>query len=248
VQEIVRILGSTAPFQGGSTKHLCLLAEGAELVDLARDVRFITAGDPPARVDLLVEGMVRVFHEHESGRRVTVKHIGAPATLGEMQAMAGLAFIENAETLTPARLVRLETGAFKRYLELDHRATLQIFSDVCARFCVAARNERAILFEVPARLAGLILTYADLFGRQTEEGLLIRYPLTQRSLADSLGVVERSVRRAFSEWRKAGVLEVKKGWLVIRDLPTLEKTSGELRFSINYRSGIDVERMRQRED
>jgi CRP-like cAMP-binding protein len=244
MESIVDILGKTPPFAGSAMEHLRVLAEGAELMDVERGQRFIRAGDPPDRLFLLFEGSSCVFHEHSDGRRVTVKHLFSPATLGEMQVIAGLAFVENAEALTPARLVRLRGPALGAYLDRCHRATRALLGEVCGRFCVAARNERAILFEVPSRLAGLLLTYADAFGVEVPEGLMVRYPLTQRTLADGLGVVERSVRRAIAEWKKAGMITTKKGWFVIRDLEAMDRISGELRFSINYRPDVDLDRLR----
>ena len=79
------------------------------------------------------------------------------------------------------------------------------------------------------------------------EGTLIRYPLTQRALADGLGVVERSVRRALGEWKKEGLLTTKKGWFVITDFAKLDALSGDLRFSINYRPEVDLKRMAERD-
>ncbi|MCC7385145.1 MAG: Crp/Fnr family transcriptional regulator [Deltaproteobacteria bacterium] len=103
-----------------------------------------------------------------------------------------------------------------------------------------------MLFDVPSRLAGLLLTYADVFGMPDEAGTLVRYPLTQRMLADGLGVVERSVRRALTEWKKEGLITTKKGWFVIAGMEALDRLSGELRFSINYRPQIDGARLKQR--
>jgi CRP-like cAMP-binding protein len=243
----LEVLSQTAPFGGSAREILEPLAAGARVLELPRGERFISAGDAPDHLYHLVEGLTAVFHQHPDGRRVTVKHVGAPATLGEMQVMAGLAFIENAETLTPSTLVWLDGAAFKAYLAREPRATLALFTDVCARFCVAARNERAILFEVPARLAGLLLTYADVFGVPGPEGTLIRFPLTQRVLADGLGVVERSVRRALGEWKKEGLLTTKKGWFVVTDVAKLDVLSGDLRFSINYRPEVDLKRMAERD-
>ncbi|MFO0724334.1 MAG: Crp/Fnr family transcriptional regulator [Myxococcota bacterium] len=241
------LLIQTPPFRGSPRESLALLAADAQVVELARGERFIKAGDPPERLFHLVEGLCSVFHQHEDGRRVTVKHLSGPATLGEMQVMAGLSFIENAETLTGCRLLQLSGPAFRAYLGRDHRATLELFADVCGRFCVAARNERAILFEVPVRLAGLILSYADVFGVKSAEGTLIRFPLTQQALADGLGVVERSVRRALSEWKKEGVVGTKKGWFIIYNAEPLEKLAGDLRFAINYRAEVDLKRLAETE-
>jgi CRP-like cAMP-binding protein len=171
---------------------------------------------------------------------VTVKHLGAPCTLGEMQIMAGLSFIENARTMSDTRLIQLEASALKEFLRLDPAATLTLFADICTRFCVAARNERAVLFDVPVRLAALLLSYADEFGVATKEGTVIRYPLTQEDLAAGLGIADRSVRRVLSSWKRSGWLTTHKGWFVVTDKMHLDDLSTKLRFSINYRLGMSL--------
>jgi CRP-like cAMP-binding protein len=227
-------------FELASRDHLEAVLEGASLLVLGPRTQFIQHGAPPTSVDILVKGSVRVFHQSDTGQQATVKHLSAPCTLGEMQAMARLAFVENAETLTEAKLVRLSSERFREFLARDHRATLLLFEDVCARFCIAARNERAVLFEVPVRLASLLLSYADLFGKPSNDGTRIVYPLTQRSLSDGLGIAERSVRRVIGDWRDKGLLGAHKGWFVIRDVKALEDIAGSLRFNLNYRLGMRV--------
>lgn len=222
------------------------LAE-AHMVELPAQEVFINAGDKPTGIYVLVEGQTRVFHRHETGREVTVKHLDAPCTLGEMQALAGMTYVENAETMTPSVLVWIGADRFEAFLKADHRGTLELLKDVCTRFCVAARNEAVILFEVPVRLASLVLAFADLYGKDSPIGLKIHHRLTHSDLADGLGVTRKSVNRTLSDWKAKGWMTTHKGWLVITDVPALEEVSGGFRFNINYRAGVEVDPTRQRQ-
>jgi CRP-like cAMP-binding protein len=157
-----------------------------------------------------------------------------------MQVLAELAFVENAETLTSSRLVRVGSVQFRRFLEADARAALALFRDVCTRFCVAARNERSVLFDVPARLAALLLAYADIFGKPCAGGTRIRFALSQQVLADGLGIAVRSVRRVMAKWQEQDLVVCSNGRYVLKNHQVLQDMSAGLRCNLNYYLGIPV--------
>ncbi|MBI5511815.1 MAG: Crp/Fnr family transcriptional regulator [Deltaproteobacteria bacterium] len=210
------------------------LVRGATLFEAAPDQIIFHAGAEAAHVYVLLDGVIRVFHEDKDGRQATVKHLTAPVTFAEMEVIAGCELLESTQALTAARLVRLDADRFRELVDREPAATALLFKDICARFCVAARNETAILCDVPTRLASQLLALADLFGKPTPAGIQIRKAINQGDLANGLGVVERSVRRTMTEWKKRGWISVHKGWLVLNRPEELEALCHGLRFNLNY--------------
>lgn len=229
---VVELLRAHPAFAGKSSS---VLAEQATILNLPRGTVVFRAGEPASSMYVLVEGSVRVFHTSPEGQELTVKHLLAPATFAEMEVLAGEELLEDAAVLEDACLVKIPSPVFKRFLLEDQTAAHILLVDICARFCVAARNERAPFFDVPVRLAAYLLSLAELFGREHEDGLLIRHPLTQATMADGLGVVVRSVRRALTEWREKGWISQHKGWWVLKRRHELEAVAQGLRFNLNYR-------------
>ena len=221
-------------FAAANSTALETLATGAAILDLPAEQIIFHAGDPADHVYVLIDGVVRVFHENEDGRQATVKNLAPPVTFAEMEVFSGSELLESTQTLTPVRLVRLDAKAFIHFVEREPASATLLLKDVCARFCVAARNESAILCDVPPRLASLLLSLADLFGKPTDQGIQIHKTVTQESLANGLGIVVRSVRRTLTDWRQLGWISTHKGWLVITKPAELEQLCRGLRFGLNY--------------
>jgi CRP/FNR family transcriptional regulator len=197
---------------------------------------FIAAGDLAMGVQILLSGTVRVFHKSLAGAEVTVKHLQAPCTLGEMQCLAGQErFQENAAALTDCQLLFIPKRAFETFLQGNPDVTLALLKDISARFCVAARNERAPLCSVPQRLASLLLSYAEVFGQKSHDGIKVRFATTQGDMAQGIAADVRSVQRALQDWQQSQVVTRRQGWWVIRDPGSLFREAGELRANLNYR-------------
>src|SRR5262245_5799371 len=73
-------------------------------------------GDAPTKVFLLLAGSVRVFHRR-GNREIVVKLFKAPAMFGEMEALAGIRFLEYVVTLERCRILHLPASVFRRALE-----------------------------------------------------------------------------------------------------------------------------------
>lgn len=232
MSDVVTVLMSHPAFAGVPTDDLRQLA--AELFEAEPRQRILTYGDPATSVFVVVEGMIRVYHD-DGSRQLTVKHLQAPATFGEMEALSGNAYLENAEALSHCRIVRIPARVFVSFVDTHASVAAVLLRDVCARFCVAARNERVPFGEVDARLASLVLAYAELFGRETSDGLRIKHKLTLQDFAYGLGVTIRSVTRTVTAWKKNDWLVREKGWFVVRDRKALEALAGDLRANINYK-------------
>jgi CRP-like cAMP-binding protein len=222
-------------FARASEAKLAELTSGAALLELDRGAIVFRAGEPAESLYVLVEGVVRVFHTAPTGEELTVKHLLAPATFAEMELLAEDELLEDVEILERARLIKIPAAQFRAFLAEDAWAARVLLIDISARFCSAARHERAPFFDLPVRLAAYLLSLAELFGRPSSEGLLIRYPVTQADLADGLGVVVRSVRRTLTEWKSKGWIGQHKGWIVIKNKPELEALAHGLRFNLNHR-------------
>ncbi|MEO0811683.1 MAG: Crp/Fnr family transcriptional regulator, partial [Myxococcota bacterium] len=221
-------------FSGASDDALGELLHDAHWLEVDPGTRTIEPGQASSFVDLLIEGRMRVFHATDSERKVTVKHLGAPCTLGEMQALTGLAYFQFAEALTRCLLVRVRADALVHFLEANSAATQGLLRDVARRLYLAYRNEASILANVTGRVASLLLAYAEAFGRESADGVVIRYPLTQKIVAQETGATTKSINRAFSAWRDAGVVDTHKGWFLLRRIGEIEAASGGLRFNLKY--------------
>jgi CRP-like cAMP-binding protein len=216
-------------------ESIAILARGAEWVEVPPRTRISSWREPAAHLYVLVEGAVRVFHQSEEAQ-VTVKHLAAPCTFGEKEILARSELVECTESLEACRLIRIPAELFLEALGDPASPSRLMLEDVCRRFCIAIRNERALISPLSVRLASMLIAFAEWYGRDAQHGVLVRLPLTQQDLADSLGVGLRTVSRVVTEWTNKGWLAREKGWLVIRDIAAVDAESAGLRSSLNYRT------------
>lgn len=215
------------------------LIAASRLVTFTPGERMFDAGEGAAAVYLVSSGVVRVFHR-EGAVQITVRHVVSPATVGEKEVMSGEQYVDNAEALTHCLAVRIDAPVFVSFLQEHPKVAWVMLRAVCARSCVAARNERVLLESVNARLASLLLAYRDLFGQTLDAGVVIRHRLSLDDLALGLGATRRSVARALAGWRDSRVLDRYKGWIRILDVEALEQAARALRDNLNYHEPATV--------
>jgi CRP/FNR family transcriptional regulator, cyclic AMP receptor protein len=151
-----------------------------------------------------------------------VKLFKAPVAFGEMECIAGVPYLESVEALEKSQALEIPRHVFLLGLRQSPELTYNMVLDLAARLCIAAQNERSLAFNtVERRLATLLHAHVTLFGLPTEHGMMIRIPLSQDALAQSLGVARRSVTRALAQWTKEGLISKSQGRFVIADVARL---------------------------
>ena len=77
--------------------------------------------------------------------------------------------------------------------------------------------------EVEHRLAHTVLRLVTQSGRQTDEGVLVDFPITHQDLAEASGTTLHSVSRILSAWQGAGLVTIGRRRIVVRDVPALSE-------------------------
>jgi len=75
--------------------------------------------------------------------------------------------------------------------------------------------------EVEHRVAHTLLRLVAQSGRNTDEGVLIDFPITQQDLAQASGTTFHSVSRILGAWEGAGLVSVGRRKIVVCDVPGL---------------------------
>lgn len=179
-------------------------------------------GSDNLRFFVLAHGSVRVFYSDPTGRQIVVKLFQAPVAFGEMECIAGVPYLESVEALEKSTALEIPRHVFLLSLRRSPELTYNLVVDLAARLCIAAANERSLAFnDVERRLATLLHAHVMMFGLPAPEGTMIRIPLSQDSLAQSLGVARRSVTRALAQWTEEGLIKKVEGRFVIADVAKL---------------------------
>ena len=81
-----------------------------------------------------------------------------------------------------------------------------------------ARIKELSTEEVEHRVAHTILRLVTQSGRQTEEGVLVDFPITQQDLAEASGTTLHSVSRVLGAWESTGLVTIGRRKIVVRDV------------------------------
>jgi len=181
------------------------------------------AGRASDEVFCLLSGAVRIYHRAEDGMEVLVMLQRAPSLFGAMEVISGQPFLENAMTLEPSLIYRIPADLYRKLVMTQPAFARAVLTDQAQRLCRMSDNKRALaFFDVDARLASLLIDYANYSGDVQGDNIRLRLPLTQERLAQDLGVSRKSLSRSLSKLKAAGILTKRNARYVIRDITALE--------------------------
>jgi CRP/FNR family transcriptional regulator len=217
------------PFEYLDPEELELLRSIASVETLARRQCIYFPEDTTGIVFLLLAGKVRVARLSRQGKEITLA-ILSPGTIFGEQGLCGArargALAEVLEEATVAKLPLAEFAALvQRNAALAYRfARLQ----VQRRHEIETRIEELTFWDVPTRLARLLVRLADSHGDHASEGILIDLPLTHQEVANLIGATRETTTAMLNDLRRNGMLRLGRKRIVITDrerLVALTRTS-----------------------
>ena len=221
-------------------QYAALSPEDARLLDSAcRDTRRVKArvdlireGDPPGPVFVMLEGWAcRYKLLREGGRQILA--LLMPGDFCDMHVAVLDEMDHSIGTLTPAVYAEIPRDRMELLIRSGPAVTrafwiAQLVDEGILRAWIVSMGRR----DGAERLAHLM---SEIYIRARNVGLCddghCAIPLTQIVLADSLGLTPVHVNRVLRKLRLAGVMELGRGVLHIRDIEGLARIAG---FDDNY--------------
>ena len=192
--------------------------KGAEIIsqhETDRDVYFIASG------------AVRVRTYSAAGRQVRFRDLQAGAIVGDIAAIDGGPRSTDVTALVESVLAGLPAVAFMRLLReqpVVHESYLRHLAGL-VRLLTVRVTELSTL-SVPHRIQAELLRLARHSGSIGNEALIDPAP-THLQIADQVSTTREQVTRELSALSRRGLLQKKRGSLVVTDLCELERLVGE---------------------
>jgi CRP/FNR family cyclic AMP-dependent transcriptional regulator len=197
--------------------------ETRELLKKAH-IQCLAAGDIVFRKDDpgdglygVLEGRIVVTVESAEGKELILNMFGPGEFFGEIALLDGKGRTATAVARDGSRLIFLGRAAFLPFLSERHETAVRIIAFLCERLRrTTDLVEDSAFLSVGTRLAKQLAALAG--GKQ---GATVR--LSQEELAQTLGVTREIVSRQLAIWREAGVVEIGRGWIKVRDGEALDR-------------------------
>jgi CRP/FNR family transcriptional regulator, cyclic AMP receptor protein len=165
-------------------------------------------------------GQLRIETATEGGERLTLNVLGPGDVFGEVALLDGQPRTAGATAAEPTELFVLHRSDFVAYLEHNPRVAVRLIELLCLRIrWISERMEETALLPLHARLARRLCALADDFGADVH--------ISQEELGVYVGAARESVNRQLQQWRKAGIISLRRGRISLLDVDRLAAEAGK---------------------
>jgi CRP-like cAMP-binding protein len=219
--ELLRLHPFLGVLTGAETQELL---KRAVTKHVAADTVVFRKDDPGDGLYGVLAGRVLIVAESADGRELILNQHDAGEFFGEVALLDGEGRSAAAKTREASDLVFLGRGEFLAFLSQRPEAMLRIMALLCARLRRATSLvEDAAFLNVSSRLAKQLIALMGRgdSGKPAAGGPTLR--MSQKELAQRLGVTREFVSKQLAIWREAGIVELGRRHLTVRDERALEQ-------------------------
>lgn len=213
------------------------LLERAGTRNFAKGRAVYHKGDAATGFFVVFSGHVATSLESVDGHHRPFRVYDPGGVLGEISMLEGKKRITGALALEDASLKFVRRPDFHALLVNRPELAVQIIGYLCARFRrLHADFDAMLTLDVPAKLARVILHLHQSFSLPDDKLKLPSLRLSQGEIAAMLGLSREWVGRELVRWRDAGIIDLSRKRLVVRNRSALERILAQ---GCSGASGID---------
>jgi CRP-like cAMP-binding protein len=173
-------------------------------------------GDTGSSLMAVLRGRVRISSVSGDGKEVTLNVINPGEIFGEIALLDGQPRSADATAIEDTLLLVVERRHFLPFL----RQNEDLYTRLLAMLCMRLRRtslalEDVALFDLPVRLARVLLKLGEDYGRPNGSGTRIDLKLSQRDLSNLVASSRESVNKLLRTWREAGTVDFEEGFIVL---------------------------------
>ena len=185
-------------------------------------------GDPSSWLGVILEGRVKIIKHSGAGKDVVLDVISPGEMLGEAAASNGKPYPATAQAMEPTVVASIYREDFLRLLKQYPALALGLIEELGRRLREAQETIKSMAVErVERRIARILLKLAATTGSSSEEGIVIELPLTRQDIAEMAGTTVETTIRTMSKFRKKGLVQTKRGRVMILEPHQLVKIAEE---------------------
>lgn len=186
------------------------------------------SGTPANRLFVVAHGRVKTVRHTAAGQDVLFGILTPGEMFGGLPVLGSSEYLDDAEAQTACCVLGISSTDFRVVLQRNPGVALAVLDVVAARLH-EAQEALAQLSGLPveARVAAALLKLGEKLGVAQEGGVLLDTPISRQDLAAMTGTTTESVSRVMSEFRKQGLIESGRRWIVLRSLLSLAEIAGQ---------------------
>jgi CRP/FNR family transcriptional regulator len=182
-------------------------------------------GDVSDKFYIINKGKIKIFKYNKEGKEQILYILSEGDFIGYLSLLKKGKFDFNAEALEDVSVCLLTKDDFDKLVKKTPEISLRILENLHDRL-VSLENLVQTLStkDIEARIAGILKSFANDFGREEKEGITIDLPLTREEMANYIGVTRETMSRKLNAMVEEGVIElVGNKKVIIKDMEALEE-------------------------
>lgn len=180
-------------------------------------------GSPGRSMMAVLDGGVRISTTSPNGREAVLAILNAGEIFGEMALLDGGERTADAIAISNCQLLVIDQRDFIPFLETRADLCIRLLKLLSQRLRRTDELVEVALFErLESRLAKALVELASRGGAACGSGPPFVLRVSQQELSSIVGASRENVNKQLRSWQRAGLLELGKRRIVIRDLDALE--------------------------
>jgi CRP/FNR family transcriptional regulator, cyclic AMP receptor protein len=215
--DVIQLLAKARIFEGVTAAELEGLRPAVRMRSFPKDSHLFREGDPGSHLYLVRSGQVKIVQVGAGGGEIVFAVIGPGEAFGELSLFESEGERSaDAIALEPTERALLARDPVNAFL-LDHpKLLLQMISSLVGYIQRKDRAMAEIAFlDIPGRIAQRLVDLAESRGERVGEGVVIRIPLSQRTLAGMVGASRENVNRALARFLDLGYISQARGTITV---------------------------------
>ncbi len=182
-------------------------------------------GDNLDSIVIINEGSVKAYKYTPEGREQILYLFSEGDFFGEQYLLTQRKATYTVEALEPVFVCMLSKEHFQKLLLQYPDMGVKIIEELGKRMLRLEHSMESMgVRNIDMRINALLLDYSAKFGKEVEEGILIRLPLSREGMANYLGIARETVSRKLSQLENDGIIRsVSNKALLILDQSALEE-------------------------
>lgn len=210
------------PFRHLPDESLDALLQLAQTHLLTTGQAVFNQGDNADRFYVLLHGNMKVVQTTPDGEQVVVRYVIPGEVFGIAHAMRRPNYPATALAVHESLVLSWPSSTWDQFTTNNPHFALSVLQTVGQRLQDAhARIQELSTEEVEQRVARAILRLVDQSGKETDEGIVINFPITRQEIAEMTGTTLHTVSRLLSAWRNQGLVKSGRKRIVVCSLDEL---------------------------
>lgn len=202
---------------------LVKLFKGGTKLTYRKGEFIIRPGEAPSAVFYIEEGLVKAYNISKYGEENLLIIRKDHEIFPLIWAITGQERDIIYQAMVPSTVWRLSPQTYLTFLH-NHPAALPPLLDMVTEM-YRIHSERLLNLEyrtVRERLISFLLTMANRFGSESDDGTIIEAPLRHQDIASSINASRETASREIAALERKGLIKSKNGNIILKDVDALQ--------------------------